>query len=80
MMTLCSPYSLKRGECDADPEIGRAIMRTICLETLLPQEDVEAMCESSIQDNLMIAYLTNLARLQFIVAEKLNTSFSYNLP
>lgn len=66
----------QKGEREGDAEIGRALMRTICLETLLPQEEVKAMCESSIQDNLMIAYLTNLARLQFTVAEKLNTSFN----
>lgn len=64
------------GEIEGDASLGRKLMRAVCIDTLLPKQEVERMLEGSIEDNLMVAYLVNLARLQFAAAERLNTSFT----
>ncbi|XP_061385335.1 uncharacterized protein LOC133320757 [Danaus plexippus] len=59
----------KEKKIPADPQIGRKLMEAVSVKTLLPKKQLKTLLEESIQDNLLIAYLLNLARLQFIVAE-----------
>ncbi|PHJ24660.1 eukaryotic translation initiation factor 3 subunit [Cystoisospora suis] len=63
------------GKEKADPEIGRFLSKALCVEAVQELEIFEQMCQNALQDNLMVVHLTSLARLQFAVAEKLNTSF-----
>eukprot|EP00922_Rhytidocystis_sp_ex-Travisia-forbesii_P002633 GHVS01003900.1.p1 GENE.GHVS01003900.1~~GHVS01003900.1.p1 ORF type:complete len:381 (+),score=91.46 GHVS01003900.1:56-1198(+) len=60
-----------------DSDLGRFLHRSLCggEGSLVDSEQYERMCQTSLQDTLMISYLTALARIQFAVAEKLNTSF-----
>lgn len=73
----CSGYvrNVLEGSEKADPEIGRFLSKALCVEAVQDLEVYEQMCQNTLQDNLMVAHLTSLARLQFSVAEKLNTSF-----
>ncbi|UKJ89704.1 hypothetical protein MACJ_002957 [Theileria orientalis] len=58
-----------------NPEIGRFLLKTVSTEKLMSLQKMEKIWELSIQDNLMIAYLANLANLQFVLSEHLNSSF-----
>eukprot|EP00922_Rhytidocystis_sp_ex-Travisia-forbesii_P002632 GHVS01003899.1.p1 GENE.GHVS01003899.1~~GHVS01003899.1.p1 ORF type:complete len:357 (+),score=87.44 GHVS01003899.1:118-1188(+) len=65
------------GKQTPDSELGRFLQGSLCggEGSLMDSEQYEKMCQTSVQDTLMISYLTALARIQFAVAEKLNTSF-----
>lgn len=55
--------------------VGRYLSRALCVDAAMEPSMFEQICQNSLQDNLMVAYLANLAQLQFALAEKLNTSF-----
>ncbi|CBZ54091.1 putative eukaryotic translation initiation factor 3 subunit 5 [Neospora caninum Liverpool] len=76
-LNKCGAYvrSVLDGSEKADPEIGRFLSKALCVEAVQDLEVFEQMCQNALQDNLMVVHLTSLARLQFAVAEKLNTSF-----
>ncbi|CDR94950.1 mov34/MPN/PAD-1 family protein, putative [Babesia bigemina] len=60
---------------ELDPEVGRFLLRATTTESIISQAKLEKLSELALQDNLMIAYLSNLANLQFALAEHLNASF-----
>jgi len=64
------------GSIPSDPEIGRALSKALYCEPVSQLELFDQMCQASVQDNLMVAYLAHLARLQVAIAERLNTSFA----
>jgi len=64
------------GSIVGDAEIGRALSKALCSEPVSQLEIFDQMCQSSVQDNLMVSYLSTLARLQVAIAERLNTSFA----
>ncbi|BAM42094.1 uncharacterized protein TOT_040000470 [Theileria orientalis strain Shintoku] len=64
-----------RGGVKINPEIGRFLLKTVSTEKLMSLQKIEKIWELAIQDNLMIAYLANLANLQFVLSEHLNSSF-----
>ncbi|AFZ81459.1 hypothetical protein BEWA_008710 [Theileria equi strain WA] len=63
------------GSVKIPPEIGRFLLKTVSTERLLKPQKLQQICEMSLQDNLMIAYLANLSNLQFALSEHLNASF-----
>lgn len=63
------------GAVKISPEVGRFLLKTVSTEKLMSLQKIEKICELSLQDNLMIAYLANLANLQFALSEHLNSSF-----
>ncbi|KAL8275541.1 hypothetical protein Esti_000492 [Eimeria stiedai] len=76
-LAICAAYvrSVLNGETEADPEIGRFLSSALSGATELELENFEQRCQNTLQDSLMAAHLSRLARLQFTVAQKLNTSF-----
>ncbi|SPJ10254.1 eukaryotic translation initiation factor 3 subunit 5, putative [Plasmodium sp. DRC-Itaito] len=54
--------------------VGRYLHKVLSNDTFLTLEKFDSINESVLQDNLMISYLSNLANLQFLIAEKLNSS------
>jgi hypothetical protein len=66
---------LQDGTIEPDVALGRQLMQAVCLEALMPKNELKTCYENTIQDGLMITYLKNLACLQFSIAEKLNASF-----
>lgn len=64
----------KKG-AEIDPEFGRFLLKATSTEGAISQEKLEKLSELALQDNLMIAYLSNVANLQFALAEHLNSSF-----
>lgn len=73
----CLKYieSVLDGTIEPDVALGRQLMQAVCLEALMPKNELKTCYENTIQDGLMITYLKNLACLQFSIAEKLNASF-----
>jgi len=59
---------------NGNPEIGRALSKALSCEPVSQLEAFEQKCQTAVQDNLMVAYLATLARLQVAIAERLNTS------
>jgi len=64
------------GSIVGDPEIGRALSKALCSEPVSQLEVFDQMCQTSVQDSLMVSYLSTLARVQVAIAERLNTSFN----
>ncbi|ORM41502.1 Eukaryotic translation initiation factor 3 subunit F [Babesia sp. Xinjiang] len=58
-----------------DPELGRFLLKATTTDSIISQSKLEKLSALALQDNLMIAYLSNLANLQFALAEHLNASF-----
>ncbi|CRG99394.1 eukaryotic translation initiation factor 3 subunit 5, putative [Plasmodium relictum] len=54
--------------------VGRYLHKVLSNDTFLSLEKFDSLNENILQDNLMISYLSNLANLQFLIAEKLNAS------
>eukprot|EP00375_Theileria_parva_P001407 XP_764079.1 hypothetical protein [Theileria parva strain Muguga] len=67
--------AMEKGNSKIYPEVGRFLLKTVSTEKLMNLKKIEKICELSLQDNLMIAYLANLANLQFALSEHLNSSF-----
>ncbi|KMZ93988.1 eukaryotic translation initiation factor 3 subunit 5 [Plasmodium vivax Mauritania I] len=60
----------KKGNLD----VGRYLHKVFSNDSFSTLEKFDSINESILQDNLMISYLSNLAHLQFLIAEKLNAS------
>ncbi|KAF8822956.1 putative eukaryotic initiation factor-3, subunit 5 [Cardiosporidium cionae] len=58
-----------------DTDIGRLLSKALAIDFVADADQFEEMCQNTLQDNLMVSHLSNLARLEFSLAERLNTSF-----
>lgn len=54
--------------------VGRYLHKILSNDVFASLEQTNMESKESLQDNLMISYLSNLANLHFLIAEKLNTS------
>lgn len=54
--------------------VGRYLHKILSNDAFTPVENYDTLNQDILQDNLMISYLSNLANLQFLIAEKLNTT------
>lgn len=54
--------------------VGRYLHKILSNDAFIPLENYDTLNQDMLQDNLMISYLSNLANLQFLIAEKLNTT------
>lgn len=54
--------------------VGRYLHKILSNDAFTPIENFDTLNQDILQDNLMISYLSNLANLQFLIAEKLNTT------
>jgi len=66
------------GKVEGDLAVGRGLTTALCAEPVIDSEAVENLCHSSLQDALMVVYLSNLTRTQISIAEKINVQ--YNTP
>jgi len=70
--------AVRKGTREADLAVGRGLTAAICSEPVVDVEAVENLCNSSLQDALMVVYLSNLTKTQISIAEKVNAQF--NMP
>jgi translation initiation factor 3 subunit F len=63
--------SVGAGEEKGDEEIGRAIVEALAIVPKIEMESFQRMFHNSVQDLLMIVYLSNLTRTQLALAQKI---------
>jgi translation initiation factor 3 subunit F len=66
--------SVVEGKVDPDAEIGRQIADTLATVPRIRPEVFDRLFNDSLQDLLMVTYLSNITRTQLSIAEKLNAS------
>lgn len=59
---------------DVNPEIGRIILDTISSVPRIRPEVLDQLFHNTLQDLLMVSYLSNVTRTQITIAEKLNAT------
>lgn len=64
------------GKVEGDLAVGRGLTSALCAEPVIDAEAVENLCTSSLQDALMVVYLSNLTRTQISIAEKINSQYN----
>lgn len=62
------------GKVTPDPEVGRQIADTLASVPRVRPEVFDRLFNDSLQDLLMVTYLSNITRTQLAIAEKLNAS------
>jgi len=74
MLETCSEYVDKvvDGTISADDEVGRDISETLNSVPRIRPEVFDQMFNDSLQDLLMVTYLSNITKTQLTIAEKLN--------
>ena len=74
MLETCSEYVDKvvDGTISPDDEVGRNISETLNSVPRIRPEVFDKMFNDSLQDLLMVTYLSNITKTQLTVAEKLN--------
>jgi len=56
-------------------DVGQLVARAVASVPRIKAQELEKMFDDSVQDLLMVSYLSNLTRTQLAVAEKLNCTF-----
>lgn len=76
MLETCSEYVDKvvDGTIPPDDETGREISDTLNSVPRIRPEVFDKMFNDSLQDLLMVTYLSNITKTQLVIAEKLNES------
>merc|ERR1712096_90502 len=64
------------GKIEGDLAVGRGLTTALCTEPVIDLEAVEKLCNSALQDALMVVYLSNLTRTQIAIAEKINSQYN----
>jgi translation initiation factor 3 subunit F len=71
--------SVVDGSQPAEDARGRQIADTLSLVPRIRPQDFDSMFHDSLQDLLMVTYLSNLTKTQLTIAEKLNATLSTDL-
>eukprot|EP00527_Entomoneis_sp_CCMP2396_P004303 CAMPEP_0198141206 /NCGR_PEP_ID=MMETSP1443-20131203/4231_1 /TAXON_ID=186043 /ORGANISM="Entomoneis sp., Strain CCMP2396" /LENGTH=314 /DNA_ID=CAMNT_0043803871 /DNA_START=45 /DNA_END=989 /DNA_ORIENTATION=- len=66
--------SVVDGKVTADPEVGRQLADTLASVPRIRPDVFDTLFHDSLQDLLMVTYLSNITRTQIAFAEKLNSS------
>jgi translation initiation factor 3 subunit F len=74
MLETCSEYvdGVVDGSISPDDEVGRDISETLNSVPRIRPEVFDKMFNDSLQDLLMVTYLSNITKTQLLIAEKLN--------
>lgn len=70
--------AVQGGTAKADLAVGRGLTQALCSEPVIDIEAVEQLCHNSLQDALMVVYLSNLTRTQIAIAERINAQYNIN--
>jgi len=81
MLETASEYTaaVVDGKMEADDAVGRQISDTLSNIPRIRPELFEKMFNDSLQDLLMVTYLSNITRTQLTISEKLNEALDQNL-
>lgn len=67
--------AVRKGTVEGDLAVGRGLTAALCAEPIIDGSAVEQLCQHSQQDALMVVYLSNLAKTQIAIAEKVNAVY-----
>lgn len=67
-------HAVHAGKAKGDLQVGRGLTAALCAERVIDIAAVEQLCNNSLQDALMVVYLSNLTRTQISIAEKINAA------
>jgi len=65
--------AVRDGKVEGDLAVGRGLTTSLCSEPVIDVEAIESLCSSSLQDALMVVYLSKLTRTQIAIAEKITS-------
>jgi len=68
--------AVQSGKVEGDLAVGRGLTTALCAEPVIDVSAVENLCNSSLQDALMVVYLSNLTQTQISIAEKINSQYN----
>lgn len=68
--------AVESGKVNGDLAVGRGLTTALCAEPLIDLDAVSNLCNSALQDALMVVYLSNLTRTQISIAEKINAQYN----
>lgn len=68
--------AVESGKVEGDLALGRGLTMSLCSEPLIDVGAVSNLCNSALQDALMVVYLSNLTRTQISIAEKINAQYN----
>lgn len=76
LLETCYNYvdAVTSGKVKGDPQIGRYLADTLSVVPHFSKPEFERLFNESVQDTMMVTYLSNLLRTQVALAEKLGTS------
>lgn len=72
--------AVQSGKVQGDLAVGRGLTSALCSEPVIDVEAVENLCNCSLQDALMVVFLSNLTRTQITIAEKINAQYNLDGP
>lgn len=70
----CNSKNNDNNNNDVNPEMGRIILETISSVPRIRSEVLDTLFHNTLQDLLMVSYLSNVTRTQITIAEKLNAT------
>jgi len=68
--------AVQQKQVAGDLAVGRGLTSALCSEPVIDASAVEQLCTNSLQDALMVVYLSNLTRTQISIAEKVHSRFN----
>jgi len=72
--------AVQDGKVQGDLAVGRGLTAQLCSEPVIATEAIENLCKTSLQDSLMVVYLSNLTRTQISMAEKIQALYGDVMP
>lgn len=67
--------AVQEGKVQGDLAVGRGLTAQLCSEPVIATEAIENLCKTSLQDSLMVVYLSNLTRTQISMTEKIQALY-----
>jgi len=67
--------AVQDGKVQGDLAVGRGLTAQLCSEPVIATEAIENLCKTSLQDSLMVVYLSNLTRTQISMTEKIQALY-----
>merc|ERR1719217_1694356 len=67
--------AVQDGKVQGNLAVGRGLTAQLCSEPVIATEAIENLCKTSLQDSLMVVYLSNLTRTQISMTEKIQALY-----
>jgi translation initiation factor 3 subunit F len=72
--------AVQEGKVQGSLAVGRGLTAQLCSEPVIATEAIENLCKTSLQDSLMVVYLSSLTRTQISMTEKIQALYGDVVP